>query len=168
MHTKWVFKHFSVWQAKQVRTLSLLWALSILSGIVLCIFCQHNLTEALRSLSAISPLGLILVCSLPLAFTIVGLVLPLFPSICIAVILSGFAHGFCGILIYIALGSAAWILRPLLLFSASCTSVLMWWLILKRRVRYQELRLTGVVFCLFYFLDLFVVSPFVGDLIKYF
>jgi hypothetical protein len=71
--------------------------------------------------------------------------------------------------ISIAFGSSAWIIRPLLLFSSGCSSVLMWWLVLRGNAgRNYKKHICFAFFtsCLVYVLDLFLVSPFVGDLIK--
>lgn len=173
MHSKWVFKHFYPWSGRRVRLLAALWILGLLVGIILCSISSYDAAGMLYNAISTSPapLGLFLVCVLPVVFTAIALTSPLFQLSYLVVFLSAVSHGFCGIMIYIAQGNVAWLLRPLLLFSASCTSVLMWWLLLQSKTKsylHKNIRLAGVMSCFIYIVDLFLVSPFVGDLAKYF
>lgn len=173
MHTKWVFKHFSARSGRQIRILAALWTMSLLTGIVLCCLSRFDAFSEFRFLFSDdpAPLSLFLVCVFPVVLIAIALTASLFGLVCLTVTMSGVSHGFCGIMIYIAQGSAAWLLRPMLLFSASFVSVLMWWLILQNetsgRLR-KNIRLAGVLSCVVFVIDLFIVSPIVGDLVKYF
>lgn len=173
MHAKWVFKHFQPWPGRRIRRLTALWIMGLLIGIILC---NRGSFDAVRMLSGMSlaspaPPCLFLVCFLPVVLIAIALTSPFFQISYLAVFLSAVSHGFCGTLVYMAQGSAAWLLRPLLLFSASCTSVLMWWLLLQSMNKgrlYRNIRLAGALACFIYLIDLFLVSPFVSDLVKYF
>ena len=173
MHPKWVFKHFYPQSGRRVRLLAALWILGLLAGIILCSIGPYDAADILHSTVSVSPapLSLFLICFLPVIFVAIALTSPFFLLSYFAVFLSAVSHGFCGIMIHVAQGSAAWLLRPLLLFSASCTSVLMWWLLLQSKNKsrlHRNIRLAGILSCLIYIVDLFLVSPFVGDLAKYF
>ena len=170
MHSKWVFKHFHTKSRGQLYTLAALWFLSLIAGILLCVFCSNDSAYMLDSATAVAPLGLLFVCVVPVVFTAFTLAFSLFCFTCLTVCISGLSHGFCGFLIYIEQGNAAWLLRPLFLFSATGASVLIWWLILQNEAKrsHRKFLLAGTLSCLIYIFDLLVVSPFAGDLVKYF
>ena len=171
MHSKWVFKHFRTRSNKRIYLLASLWGVGLLFGILLCSLSHNDITNSLYDVICTKPLtlNLLLVCMLPVALTVISMCSPLFPIAYLLVFVSAVSHGFCGIAIYVAFGNAAWLLRPILLFSAGCTSVLMWWLLLQcntgkhlRKCIYLALCLS----CLIYIVDLFLISPLVGDLTK--
>lgn len=173
MHSKWVFKHFYPRPKRQLYILAALWTFGLLAGVLLCNLGLNDSAGVLlgAALTAPSPLGLFLVCMLPVTLTAIALVSPLFVLAYIIVFLGAVSHGFCGIMIYMAQGSAAWLLRPMLLFSSSCISVLVWWLFLKSEMKghlHRNIRLVCILAFFIYAIDLFIVSPFVDDLAKYF
>lgn len=171
MHSKWVFKHFSPQTGKRIFSLVLIWGIGLLLGALLCNLVPYDCTDVLYSAvyTKPSPLILLLVCVLPVILSATVAYSPLFPIAFIFVFLSAVSHGFCGMAVNAVFGSSAWIVRLLLLFSSGCTSVLMWWLLLQsntgRNVK-KHIRFALVMSCLVYIFDLFLVSPFVGDLIK--
>jgi len=173
MHSKWAFIHFYHQSRRQILFLATLWFTGLLFGILLCSLKSYDSVGILHRavIDTPAPFALFLVCVLPVALTAIAVSLPLFGLIYPTVVLTAVSHGFSGTVIYIAQGSAAWLLRPLLLFSASCTSVLMWWLLLqdepKRRLR-KNVILAGVLSCVIFLIDLLVISPLVGELAKYF
>lgn len=173
MHSKWVFKHFSCYARSRILLLFALWVTGLLVGILLCSFGSLDHGAVLRSVvvGRPSPIGLLLVCVLPVALTVIALQSPLIVVLYPAVFLNAVSHSFCGSAIYIAQGSAAWLLRPMLLFPSCCAAVLMWWLILQSESKYpnrKNTRLAFIISGIVYIVDLFVVSPLIGDLSKYF
>ena len=173
MHLKWVFKHFAPRLRSRILPMVALWTFSLLAGILLCALSSSDLVGLFRAACTASPApaGRLLVCTLPIAVMAAALLSPLFVLSYLAVFLCGISHGFCGFAIYIAQGNAAWLLRPMLLFSAGCSSVLMWWLILQCQIRprlHRNIRLSAVLSCVVYCIDSFVISPLIGDLSKYF
>lgn len=173
MHSKWVFKHFRARTGRRLSSLVILWALSLVAGILICALSAHDLDAVFRFAFTASPAlpGKVLVCILPVAVTAVALLSPIYVLIYPVVFFSGISRGFCGCMIYMAQGNAAWLLRPILLFYAGCWSVLMWWLILQDhtgRPIHKHIRLASILSCITCIVDLFVVSPLIGDLSKYF
>ena len=171
MHSKWVFNHLHPLKSKQIFVLVLLWGVGLLFGVLLCTLVQYDTVDVLYGAMCTKPsiLGLFLVCVLPVILSAMAVCSPLFPIAYVLIPLSAVSHGFCGMVTYMAVGSASWITRPILLFAASGTTVLMWWLLLQNntgnRLR-KRICLAICLSCLVYVIDLFFVSPFAGDLIK--
>ena len=171
MHSKWVFKHFYPGSNTRNIILALLWVGGLLIGVLLCALAPYNAKNILYGALHTRPtlLSLLLVCVLPLLLTATAVFTSLFPIAYALVLVSAIAHGFSGTAVYLAVGSAAWIVRPVLLFTASSTSVLMWWLVLQCKTRdraYKSVCLALCLSCLIYIIDLFILSPFIGDLTK--
>ena len=171
MHSKWVFKHFRVRSNKRFCVLAALWGIGLLFGVWMCCHSPYVTTAVLCAVIGTKPsiLSLLLVCILPVALSAIATRSMLFPVAYLLVFLSAVSHGFCGSAVFIALGDAAWLLRPLLLFSGGCTSVLVWWLLFQsdtvRHIRKRICLALGLS-CLVYIIDLLLVSPLIGDLIK--
>lgn len=171
MHSKWVFKHFRPGSGKKNIVLALLWGGGLLAGTLLCAAAPFDAESILYGAMHAKPslLGLFLVCVLPVLIAAVAISTSLFLVAYVLVLLIAILHGFSGTAIYLAVGNAAWIVRPMLLFAASCTSVLMWWLLLQRSARNRVFKpacLALGLSCLIYILNLFLLSPFIGDLTK--
>lgn len=171
MHSKWVFKHFRAQSNKQCCLMAFLWGAGLLFGILLCILSPYETTDILYGVIGTKPslLSLLLVCMLPVVLSAIAVCSPLFPIAYILVFLSAVSHGFCGTVIYLAVGDAAWLLRPIFLFSASCSSVLMWWLLFQANTGERLHKHIGFALCLsslVYIIDLFLISPLVGDIAK--
>ena len=171
MHSKWVFKHSYPHASRRNFLLGSLWVVGLLIGVLLCALAPYDTGSILYGTVYTKPSlwGLFLVCVLPVAFSAIAVCSPLFLIAYVLVFLSAVSLGFCGTAIFVAVGSAAWIVRPMLLFSAGCTSVLMWWLLLKGNGRSRLKRpvcLALCLSCLVYIVDLFLISPFIGDLTK--
>ena len=173
MHSKWVFNHFQHQPRWHLRPLAVLWLVGLFAGILLCCIRPDDSVDILRSamLTSPSPMYLFLVDILPVAVIVISIITPFYGLAYFAVLLSAVCHGFSGVLIYISNGSSAWLLRPLLLFSASCASALIWWLLLiskKRRCLRRNIRFACFLSCLVFLADWFIISPLLGDLAKYF
>lgn len=171
MHSKWVFKHFRVRSNKRFCVLATLWGIGLLVGVLMCSHSPYVTTAVLYGVICSKPsaLSLLLVCILPVALSAIATCSMLFPVTYLLFFLSAVSHGFCGSAIFIAVGDAAWLLRPLLLFSGGCTSVLVWWLLFQsntgRNIR-KHICLAICLSCLVYITDLFLISPLISDLIK--
>lgn len=173
MHSKWVFKHFSYCARSRILHLFALWLTGLLIGILLCSSGSLDYSAVLQNavVGRPSPIGLLLVCVLPVTLTVIALQSPLIVVLYPAVFLNAVSHSFCGTAIYIAQGSAAWLLRPMLLLPSCCAAVLIWWLILQSKSKYpnrNNARLAFIISGIVYIVDLFIVSPLIGDLSKYF
>lgn len=171
MHSKWVFKHFLFRKKTPVLSLSMLWVLGIVIGVVLCCCSASNATNAFWDvfISSSKPFGSLLVCLFPVVLvallsvrSLAKLTYFLFPVIAIF-------YGFCGMSVYLAVGDGAWLLRPVVLFTASCIAVLSWQLIFRvcnERQFVRHISLALFASCLIFIIDMFLVSPFVDDLAK--
>lgn len=171
MHSKWVFKHFYLRTSNQVYVLAILWVIGLLSGIILCSYSYCDFTGIFFGAVNVdpAPLALFLVCMLPVLLSAVAVSFSLFSITCLVVFAVAVFQGFSSMVVYIAVGSAAWLLRPILLFSASCSSVLMWWLLLqhkKGRRLHKSIHVVLISSSLTFVVDMFLVSPFVSDLAK--
>ena len=171
MHSKWVFKHFRGLSNKRFCMLATLWGIGLLFGVWMCCHSPYVATAVLYGVFGTKPsiLSLLLVSILPVTLSAIATRTMLFPVAYLLFFLSAVSHGFCGSAVFIAVGDAAWLLRPLLLFSGGCTSVLMWWLLFQsdtgRHIRKRICLALGLC-CLVYIIDLLLVSPLIGDLIK--
>ena len=171
MHTKWVFKHFRPRAGEQNFFLILLWGIGLVLGVMMCVLAPYDISDiffgAINTKSSIFSLSLI--CILPVVFAALSVRMPFRVLSYLPVFLIAVSRGFCGTAIYIAVGHAAWLLRSLLLFSATCTSVLMWWILLQANTGShinKQVRLSLCLSCLIYIIELFLISPLVGDLVK--
>ena len=171
MHTKWVFKHFRPRAGKRNFLLVLLWGIGLVLGLLLCSLAPYNNSDIIFCAISTKPsaFGSFLICVLPVVFAAISVHASLFGLSCLAVFLNAVSRGFCGTAIFEAVGTAAWLLRPLLLFTTGCTSVLMWWILLqnntKRRLQ-KRIFFALCLSCFVYIIELFFVSPLVGDLAK--
>ena len=173
MHTKWVFSHFSIGSKLHIRMLFMLWFAGLTVGILMCKLCPDAFVSTMCNALHISPspYGLLLAGILPVAVTAILLITSLYWLLYPMVFLRAVCLGFSAILIYIAQGSCAWLLRPMLLFSASCASVLMWWLLLTGNNKiclFRGIRFAAFLSCLMFIVDCFVIQPLFDDLSKYF
>lgn len=171
MHSKWVFKHFCPGSNKRNVLLAMLWGGGLLAGVSLCAYTPFATESILYGVMYAKPslLSLFLIGVMPVLFTAVCAFTSLHPIAYVLILLSAITHGFSGTAIYLAVGSAAWIVRPLLLFTSSSTSVLMWWLLLQRNTRrgaHKQVGLALFLSLLVYLLDFFILSPLIGDLTK--
>lgn len=175
MHLKCLFKHFSFYPRSRFYLLAALWGGGLLVGILLSPSRFFESATALLSALSVSPapISLFLTIILPIAITAIAVSTPLFVLSYFSVFLIAICHGFCGITVFLTMSSSSWLLRPLILFSSSCISVLMWWLLLHNshganKNCAAEICLAGFLSCVIYIIDLFVISPFLSDLAKYF
>ena len=169
MHTKWVFKHFRPQGTRLFSGLAALWTLGILAGIALSVFSADHTGEVFWGAMAVqpSPLTLVLVCLIPIAFTTTAFL----PSCAwlsyLSLTIFATFYGFCGMSVFLAVGNAAWLVRPMFLFVTGCTSVLIWRLVIQMhfKKRFHEcIKSVLLLISLVVIFDLFFISPFIGDL----
>ena len=173
MQSRCLFKHFSTHTKLPIYILCLLWICGLLLGIMLASYSDHSLTDTLHNALLTAPQfsSLFLVVAIPVSLTAVAVSTPLFALSYPLIFLIALSHGYSGISIYLIYGSCAWLIRPLILFSASCTSVLIWWLLIcgcDSCNHKADVRLTTIIFSIIFIINLFVVSPLFDDLTKYF
>ena len=175
MHSRCLFKHFSTYKKLPIYILCLLWICGLLLGIMLASYQDHSLTDTLHSSMLTTPRlsSLFLVVAIPVSLIVVAVSTPLFALSYPLIFLIALCHGYSGILIYLIEGNCSWLIRPLILFSASCTSVLIWWLLFRNcnsrcSKRRSDIQLAAVISFVIFIINSFVISPFLDDLAKYF
>lgn len=171
MHSKWVFKHFEFQKKGHIPTLAMLWVLGLVTGIVLCGVSASNATNVFWDVLSTSPkpLGSLLVCLLPVSLVALLAVPSLAKLTYFLLPVLAVFHGFCGMCVYLAVGDGVWLLRPMLLFASSSVAVLVWQLIFRicaGRQLQKYICSTLLASCLIFIIDMFLISPFVGDLTK--
>lgn len=171
MHSKWVFKHFRPKTSMRNFRLILIWGIGLILGVLLCDTAPYNCTEMLYETISVKPslLSLFLICVLPVSLSAIAVCLPFFPIAYLLLFLCSVTHGFCGTVVNLTFGSSAWIIRPLILFSSGCTTVLVFWILFQShtgRCIKKNICLALTLSFLVCILDLFLVSPFLGDLIN--
>ncbi len=161
--------------SKSIALVTLFWFLGLLTGIGLAVVSPMDVTAIFRSAVSeqASPVLLFFVSAFPIMALTFALYLGAFPICSVLVFLNAICRGFSGMLIYLSLGSAAWLIRPLFLFSSSCVSVYMWWLIIRHfsKGRYHLFKDLSIVIILIFVTvmsDTFYISCFLTVLTKYF
>lgn len=137
MHSKCVFKHFNISFRLQDSVLGGCWICGLLFGVLLGVHHPFAIPASFCA-SLIEPPTMLagtLIVVLPVLLTFL-----IFASRCLSftyplLFVYSLCYGFCGVLLSCVWGDSAWLLRLLLLFSASSTSFLIWFLLL----RYQQL-----------------------------
>lgn len=147
-----------------------LWVLGLLTGILLLNTCGQGAnilfasanTKASLIMSLVTGLPAV-ICSVIFAYSLAPLCYPLIFGV-------GFNRGLCGMLVFSAFGSSAWLIRVFLLFSAAVSCTFMWWLlfrnVINNRQANKRLILRTVLFSLaISFIDVFIISPFLINLL---
>ena len=146
------------------------WIIGILLGVIAAANRQNVAAEILKGALSKSP-SLISCVLLGMArILIICLALRYRWSVIVYALLftDAFCFGFCGIAIYLAAGEAAWLLRPLFLFSRIWCYIPIWWLLLHNTPSSKMLFTWITVFCcLVVFTDFIFVVPMLLDLVKY-
>lgn len=174
MNTRFIFNRFRQSRNARIYLLELLWILSLTAGIALSVvfsgafkFCGFE-----GYLYRPTVFSLLVVSCLPVLFAIFSLYYRFDFIGVILVILWGISRGFCGMMIYYAFGSGAWLFRPFLLFSAGLGSTIMWWLFFRHGTNTTSCFFKNVCLAVFLALsaavvDILVISPFLTCLSIY-
>ena len=175
MHSKWVFKHFLSLSKRHLQLLFLVWVAGLFLGMLLCATCNDQTAQLCTGVAraVANRFALVLVCLLPIVIVVIALFARLFFLAYPVVFLMAFSRGFSGFLVCMEQGSGAWLIRPMFLFSAGCTSVILWWLLIRncngRRLNFRK-DIAIAIASLFVVntIDLCFISPFLAGLSKYF
>ncbi len=159
----------------RVVTLTALWLIGLLSGIGLAFVYSHSVPALFcGAISDVaSPLAMVLIAALPVVVISVALRFSLFPLCCLVMVTEAMCRGFTGIVTSLSVNSAAWVVRPMLLFTGGCVSVCLWWLIIRhcngRALHFfRDVCLAMLLTAVAAVIDIFCVSPFLRDLSIYF
>lgn len=129
MHFNCVFKHIS----RRVLSSPMCWFSGLMTGICSSLWICHRLSwvQDIVYCKPVSPVACIATAFIPFLSVVyflrgkqlIGLNLTLF--------LFAFGYGFSGSFIGFCFGSGAWLVRLLILSSASCSSVIIWFLVFR-------------------------------------
>ncbi len=153
---------------------SSVWIFGIVIGICLADAYAFSAGAVASALIAVrpSPIATLLITMLPVLM--IGVSLWKASSIvCFATIaIDAVCRGYCSFMTFLSFGSAAWLVRGLVLFSGACTSVLMWWLLLRRGGTDPRRFKKDMVICilsaiLISAVDILGISPFLSELAMY-
>lgn len=150
-----------------------LWCLGLLFGILSSFACREDSYVILASIGKpASPFAVFLINGLPLAITAFALYRSIHFLLYPLFFLNAFCRAFCATLA-LMLGGGGWLIRFLFLFSGSCTSVLMWWLIFchinERGNRFfHDVYLVSFLSCGISLIEIFLISPLLRELSNYF
>ncbi len=154
--------------------ISAFWILGIILGICLANAYAYKSDGAVRLLISqpASPIWMLLISVIPIILIALFLWRASTAACCFVVTVEAISRGFCGMLILLAFGSGAWLVRSLFLFTSVCVSVLMWWLVFHYRHADHHCFKKAILICILSALivsavDIFYVSPFLLDLTKY-
>lgn len=155
--------------------LLIIWVLGILFGSLLSVCnAQLSVNVARMALSKTPALiGVLIANALPFAILVMILSRRMVMLVYPLILLEALSRGFCGMSIICFLGSGAWVLRFLFLFSPGCISVLFWYMLYdySQGVAHRTFRdvciLSSFLFAVT-FVDYFAISPFLVKLSEYF
>ena len=153
----------------------ILWSFCLIAGMWMAGKSSAFFNQSLSNITSTQPsvVGFLFVSYIPIALCAVGIGLHSF-SICgIVVAIVAFCRGFCCFGVYLLCGSGAWLLRSMLLLSATVSAGSMWWILLKhflcrKPCLRKDLCVAAIVLFLFVLADRFLVSPYLIRLSMYF
>ena len=148
---------------------AIVWTLGIFFGIVIPFFAGEEYMVATIAAKLRPNLYLLYLSNaFPLVVLWILLVVRRYGFACTILFLYGIFQGYCGICVSFAFGSSGWLVRHLLLFSSSFASVAIWWLMLSSfnlRFRRRQLFFAALFVSSVTFVDYFVISPFLMEII---
>ena len=171
MHTGFIFSRFLDVEKRRCCAISLFWLVGLLLGICLAAtnseryapvtFAALTQESSFARIAFINCFTLTLIAFLRFYHRYL-MILPI-------IFLLSLSRGFTGMAIYVLLGSGAWVVRMLFLFSSICVSVILWWLLLSRRDSEQcslirLLRRMLIAVLIISIVDYFVISPFLASI----
>lgn len=174
MNTNLLFGHAITYRKLRFVILAFFWTIGFAIGISLAVLYPKTSLFDIRQVltTYASPLSLFFVVGLPISISVFSLWCPAFFLNYPLLFLNAMCRGFTGMLLYIALESGAWLIRFLYLFSGSCISVLIWWLLLRHPNQNcpafsRDVRFVSILSCLIVVADIFFISPFLANISKY-
>ena len=152
--------------------LALSWHFGLLCGVLITDKCDPDLLSLMRSavLSRVSIVGLLAVTFLPFLLSAFAVIFSS-PWLMIPIsFLKAFSFGYCASAVSTSFGSAGWLVRWLLLFSACCSVPVLYWFWLRhisgsQKSLWMDLVLCAVIVLLIGCLDYRVISPFLVKLL---
>ena len=158
----------------KIIALLILWMTGLLSGIMSSLSFPVNLFIQPKSTGIlISLFCTFFVYALPCLIVAVSIYFNK-PLIChIACFIKAYCCGYTGVVLFVQLGSGAWVYRIPFMFCGCLASVLMLWLALKARISNEKICLGDVYFlaaavfilCL---INTLIISPFLLKLLSYY
>jgi len=175
MYTYSLFEGIKTRWAHRVCLTTILWFAGLSFGICFAAFSPYDTSQILSVLASegSSVFLVLLVAAFPVAVCAVSLWCSAF-SLCYPLFfMEALCRGFCGILVFQAMGSGAWLIRALLLFSSGVASVIMWWLFLRHADKptagfSKDVCISSAVTGVAAIVDIIWVSPFLSVFTKYF
>ena len=154
--------------------LAFLWIAGLLLGVYSISAANSGLDFSLYDLTSghTSFISLFFVIAFPFAVCVFVLKSNRFYLIYPLLLILGFLRGFSGMFLFQLLGDGAWLVRLGYLYSASLSSVLIWWLLLKylssdNHLFVSNVYLAAALLFVFCFFDSVAIVPFMEDLLKY-
>lgn len=166
MNIKLIFNRFRICKRNKFMILFAFWVIGLVTGIIFAILFRLGSAPILNAAKETirQPYFVLFVNILPIVLIAVAIhnhcrmfCLPL-------LFLEALCHGFCGMLPAFPFGDGAWLVRFFLLFSASCVSVVMWWLLLRHLSCNEnsfsnDVLLACVLVCAVSLVDIYFISP---------
>jgi len=175
MHFNCVFKHNRAFDRQHSSLPVLCWISGLLVGVIFALWHRASCFTLLEDavLVPASPFICVIAAAVPLTAIGLCLVTGRFPILYFFLFLYGLFHGFSGSFVSCLFPDGAWLVRILVLFSAGCTSALIWFLLVRSFQRGGSLFSTdiltvAVLFTLTSLLNLLFISPVLSVLTDYF
>lgn len=158
----------------RILLLSCIWVTGLFAGFYYALHASTFLSSLMRSVakSRLSIVGLLFTLSLPF-FTSAFFLRLSKPMLILAVaFIKAFCFSCCSYSLTVAFGDAGWLVRSLLLFSSSCSTVILLWFWVRNLSCENEAIKADFLLCmianvLIGCIDYIVVSPFVGILLDH-
>jgi len=160
---------------RRLLLLTILWFAGLSAGMRCAVLFPYNAAHifSMSVKESLPPFSLCLTVAFPIAVVYVAFTCRAFALCYPLVFAEALCRGFSGVLIYLAPGSGAWRVRMLFLFSASITSVVMWWLLARHAgksepISPKDFYTSSVVSGVAAIIDIICISPFLSGFTKYF
>ena len=152
--------------------LALSWNLGFLSGLLIAVNGNSAFFSLMRAAAScrVSIVGLWIVTLLPFLLSVIAIYFSRPYLIPVISFIHAFTFGYCVCGIAVAFGSAGWLVRWLMLFSAGCSSPIIYWFWLRHisgtaKSLWTDFALCAVVILFITSLDYRIISPFLANLI---
>ena len=135
MNINFIFNRFRSVVTTRIFLLASLWGLGLLWGLFWGISNADSLNISFGSGFSVQPRYFVMflgIC-LPVAIAAICIYCQRLVFCVPLVFLEAVSRSVSAVCVCLELGSAAWLLRPILLFPGACSSLVMWWLLLRHR-----------------------------------